>query len=430
MKIRNQLIKAMTLTLLTSGVQAGVFFQDSFESADILSTNEEGFRWGSLNRTSIVRDDQFIVWKGRGTGSKAEDGPVAGRKWEGSDGRHALRFRYPAGEAFAEQRFDMGEAHGELWISYWVRVPINYSHDNVDGSAANNKFFSLWMDGYSNKGEGSSFWLSMEPAGGGNTDLAFTYSKGGHTASIAMQQHKPFINKATDRGKWMQVVMHLKNASYNGAKDGVIETWRRWADESSFTQLHKAANIPFRTPSQGPQGFKTGYLLGWANGAYGQDTEWLLDDFKLSDTSLLSITDGGCQPKHSLSRNPGKGSDVSYAFDGDLSNWVYFQGVGQHIDTQFCEERTLSSVKIAFHKGDKRQYMFKVQTSEDGVNYVDHYEGISSGTLNGKFETFEFPEVSTRRVRIVGQGNTENDWNSYREIEFSQSDLAGCAAPQ
>ena len=141
------------------------------------------------------------------------------------------------------------------------------------------------MDEYN--GDGSTFWLSMESAGNGNTNLAFTYNLGSNSGALAYRQHMPFINVETDKGKWMQMVIHLKAQSAEGINDGVVETWRRWESETEFTKFHEQFDVPFKLPDDGPNGFQRGYLLGWANGAYLEDTEWLIDAFTLSTTSLL-----------------------------------------------------------------------------------------------------------------------------------------------
>tara|TARA_R110002049_G_scaffold239433_2_gene412642 strand:+ start:13741 stop:14484 length:744 start_codon:yes stop_codon:yes gene_type:complete len=212
-----------------------------------------------------------------------------GNDWNAIDGQYSLRFRYTVGEPMAEQRFNFSPQR-DIWLSYWIRVPINYQHGSGGGSATNNKFLALWTDGYSQSGQGSTFWLSLENAGGGNSYLAFTNTLGYGNASQGMQQHIAFINAATDKGKWMQMVVHLVAETSDGASDGIVQTWRRWENESNFTQLHDANNRQLRIPSNGPAGFSAGYLMGWANGTYDEITEWLIDDVTIANTSLLTVT--------------------------------------------------------------------------------------------------------------------------------------------
>jgi len=291
--------------------ELGLLFSDTFESGDMSTTNDDGFSWGGNNRTSIVFSDENInkqIWNNGITDILISDG----RDWSPKNGTNSLRFRYSAGTAMAEQRFDLGTPQKEVWYSYWTRVPENYYH-TTSGGAVNNKFFSMWTDGYSQAGVGSTFWLSMESSGSGNSNLAFTYSLGGNTSSLGMQQPTPFIDYQRDRNRWMKIVIHLKTESSENANDGVVETWRRWSDEDTFTKFHEKFDAPLRIPPGGPQGFKTGYLFGWANGAYTENTEWLLDDFKVSTTYFLD--NDPIKDDNSTSGRLGPSSSANLYFD-------------------------------------------------------------------------------------------------------------------
>lgn len=281
------LICIVALNLNAIPANAQVLIMDSFESIDMSATNAAGFSWGSMNRTSIVtqhpEDGNIVVFNGSSIYNIVNDG----RDWAAFDGDYSLRFRYPAGADWSEQRFDLGGAYPEIWISYWLRIPVNFSYG--PGNARNNKFFSLWMDGYENNGEGSTIWLGMEPNGLGAT-LGFTYSPGNLAGSVGYSQHKPFISIA-DRGKWVSVVIHVKAETSEGANDGILQTYLRWEDETAYTLFHEGLNLSLRIPPDGPPGFKRGYILGWANAAYEADTEWLVDSFTVSETSLLISDD-------------------------------------------------------------------------------------------------------------------------------------------
>jgi hypothetical protein len=267
---------------------AGIFLQDGFESADMSATsqiNTQGFQWRSNNRTSVVTMNAPC---------STPDTPVAvynngvicnvhsPRDWNNKNGNYGLRFRYPAGEPWAQQEFELGQAKKEIWIRYWLRVPVNFSHDGQ-----NYKFFSFYMDGYSTLGTGSTVWWNMLPNSNGNS-LAFNLGDGTSTGGWVWGTN-PFIKVPDDRGRWMQIVIHLKTESSPGASDGLVELWRRWDGESGFTQFDSHADLPLKLPNTGVQGWWQGYILGWANPGYLQDTEWLLDDFTLSDSSLLQV---------------------------------------------------------------------------------------------------------------------------------------------
>ncbi|EAQ42774.2 alginate lyase precursor [Polaribacter sp. MED152] len=93
----------------------------------------------------------------------------------------------------------------------------------------------------------------------------------------------------------------------------------------------------------------------------------------------------------------------------------------------YCK-KTVTSVKIYFHKGDSRTSSFKIATSVDGTNFTD-VTGIltSSGTTVG-FEDFDFsPFQEVQFIRIFGYGNSEGSgWNSYEEVQIFGND--SCAS--
>ncbi len=259
---------------------AEVKFFESFESGDMSSTNDQGFRWDRNNRTSIVTSDGVVY----SNGEKDVSIP-SGRDWEPKLGDHSLRFRYPAGQTMAEQRFDLGGDYREAWYKYWIRVPENYTHST--SSPSNNKFFATWMDGYSSQGDGPTAFWNLMSNGSGGSSIAVSYSDGGYSVAGGQMQIQPFIKVPEDRGRWMEVVYRVKASSNAGTSDGEIEFWRRWENESSFTQIHDVENALLPIPSAGPNGWSEGYIMGWANAPYSQDTEWLLDGFHVATSSLL-----------------------------------------------------------------------------------------------------------------------------------------------
>ncbi|MDO3722413.1 hypothetical protein QVZ43_11830 [Marinobacter sp. chi1] len=268
--------------LFISTGAAAPLLVDSFESGDLSATNADGFQWSSTNRTGVVTEDTLVYNKG-----PTNEVPSYNPDWTPKHGEHSLRFEYPPGKAWSEQRFKLGGAYRDIWFQYWVRVPVNYFHGQE--SPTNNKFFSLWMDGYSSKGEGPSiaweFWGDQD----GSSRIAFHYSAGGYTIMGTHQQMKPFISVPRDRGRWMEVTLHVKAASSSSANDGIIEFWRRWEDQSPSDRqlLHRTTNADIAAPPGGPNGWAAGYLMGWANAEYSEQTDWLIDYLTISTESLI-----------------------------------------------------------------------------------------------------------------------------------------------
>lgn len=263
----------------------GVQYFDSFESATLEQTNNSGFSWAGTNRTSIVSSTAEVYSNGQSINNPKPNG----RNWTAYAGEHSLRFRYPAGEAWTEQRYGLGKAYPEIWMSYWVRIPDNYTHGPI-GSPRNQKWGAIWTDDYSYKGDGPTVVFNMWPDGSGG-DSASTVSITNATNMNAghIESYSGFIKVPEDRGRWMHNVFYLKISSSSSTGDGIVRWWRRWQGEKEFTRLANLETVGL-WPNSGPKGFSKGYLLGWANGAYNEDTEFLIDNFTISTESLL-ITD-------------------------------------------------------------------------------------------------------------------------------------------
>ena len=274
-------------SFLTTVANGEPLLVDSFESGDMSGTNEAGFDWGGNNRTSVVTAEGVVYSNG-----EKDIAIPSGRDWDPKDGEHSLRFRYPAGQNMAEQRFDLGGAYPNLWYKYWLKVPINYSHST--STPTNNKFFATWMDGYSKSGDGPTVFWNLLSNGNGGSNIAVSHSDGGYTIGGPQMQSTPFIKVPEDRGRWMEVAIHVQASS--PTETGTIELWRRWENENSFTQIHLVEDAYLKIPSQGPNGWSEGYIMGWANAPYKVDTEWLLDSFAVSVDPLMSSGEVSTKP--------------------------------------------------------------------------------------------------------------------------------------
>ena len=278
----------MILSLFSLASQSQIFFEDGFESGDLSTTSSGGFSWGSLNRTSLVTQDpedgNVVIFNGSSIYNIVNDS----RDWTAKNGDNSMRFRYPSGQEMSEQRFFIGEYVPDLWVSYWIRVPVNFTHGSL-----NNKWLALWVENYDTQGDVT--WQTR-PNGSGGANLVV--QDGGVTSGEVLST--PFISVPGDRGRWMQVVVRVKTATSDGSEDGIIQFYRRWEGESTFTKLQEIldANV---WEAEG-DGIKYGYLMGWANDPYDENTEWLLDDFTLSTSSLLTTS-----PTYTLTVNSGSG---------------------------------------------------------------------------------------------------------------------------
>lgn len=257
-------------TFLATTAYGEPIFVDSFESGDMSATNDHGFEWGRNNRTSIATADTVVYNNG------TRENPInSDQNWDPKDGEHSLRFRYPAGEAMAEQRFNLGTHYEDVWVSYWIRIPLNFTQ-----GSKNSKFLSLWPATYDRAG--TVTWQTR-PNGAGGANLV--YQDGGVTNGET--DSTSFISVPDDRGRWMHVVAHVKASSGPHANDGTIQFFRRWEGEGSYTKIHEKLNANTWDDTSNVQGISEGYIMGWANDPYNQDTEWLLDEFAVHTQSPI-----------------------------------------------------------------------------------------------------------------------------------------------
>lgn len=272
---------------------------DSFESATFDAPNGPapaknliGFDWYNNQSFSICRDDGYVV---HGTVGPLDPpgGPYPDKEIEaapGSDGQHSVRVRYAAGREMTELSFQTAEYHTELWIGYWVKVPINFKHGSM-----NNKFLSIFPT-RSTYDKPGTLTIQTRPDGP-NGDARLVFQDGGVT--VGESGSVPFISYPGDQGRWMHVVMRFKRASGNTANDGAYQFFRRWQDESDYTLMHSKLNAQLFNTTD-PNGFKEGYVFGWANDPYVEDTEWFIDEFVVSDQPLVPVVNGPGQPDLTL----------------------------------------------------------------------------------------------------------------------------------
>lgn len=101
--------------------------------------------------------------------------------------------------------------------------------------------------------------------------------------------------------------------------------------------------------------------------------------------------------------------------DNNLATRWSAQGDGQSITYDLGSAKNVNGVRIAFYLGNQRKTLFDVHVSTDKSNWLVAFSGAGAG-LSEALESFTFPTVAARYVRIVGHGNNVSDWNSLTEF--------------
>jgi hypothetical protein len=198
-------------------------------------------------------------------------------------------------------------------MKYDIYIPSNYNHRS-DGTSNNKGFMHLWAgiaSGYRGdtrtapilgpnfhpNGNGTSnirMWAGARVNGSTVTlDYHWGYGDGiietDHTwAELGLQGYNANAITQNDFGKWMTITIHAKKASIAN-NDGIYELWKKdW--EGAQTKLIDIPDGPWwHTKPDGTDGtgFQYGYLLGWANSGWNEDTTLYIDNIEFSETSLL-----------------------------------------------------------------------------------------------------------------------------------------------
>lgn len=290
------------------------------------------------------------------------------------------------GRVFIENcssRVDLGDAANFHFVKQkvWARwLNPEYGYPNVlnDGG-------SLWVLGYKTEPNGTAF----ETKNGGSTEIL-----GGCSSNYSpyVPSNRPAI--LNNKSK-VSAIFHTSGRSQcdsNGCKFfKTLVTEIRQGDTESLT-LEETLN---RKDAQ--HAFVSLYV---GTGSNVPETP--------GEGSKLNIV----ATTASATQVPNVAANT---LDNNLSTRWAAQGDGEWIEYDLGSIKTVSRTRIAWYSGDTRTSNFEIQVSSDGTIWANVYSATSSGTTLQP-EEYDFADIAGRYVRIVGRGNSDNDWNSITEI--------------
>lgn len=130
---------------------------------------------------------------------------------------------------------------------------------------------------------------------------------------------------------------------------------------------------------------------------------------RMSQLRIRSAADDGTHDGH--------GPEM--AIDGDFdpaSRWSS-KMPGKELVLDMGMPQTLKEIGLAFYKGNERATYFAVATSQDGSDYLPLIERAESAGTTTAIERFDFDDRVVRFIKVIGQGNSSNEWNSIVEVQ-------------
>ncbi|MCX2830606.1 discoidin domain-containing protein [Microbulbifer thermotolerans] len=139
-------------------------------------------------------------------------------------------------------------------------------------------------------------------------------------------------------------------------------------------------------------------------------------------SSLYGVSAFAIDPV-SVTASSNDGNIPENTLDNNLETRWSAIGDGQWIEYDLGKNYIVKDVQIAFYKGDQRTATMEIQVSSDGNTWESLFYGDQpSKTLD--LQIFDVDDTEARYVRIVGYGNTSNNWNSFTEVAISASEVA------
>jgi ribosomal protein L21E len=108
--------------------------------------------------------------------------------------------------------------------------------------------------------------------------------------------------------------------------------------------------------------------------------------------------------------------------DGNIGTIWSVQGRDQWIILELKTAFNIQHVKLAFQPNLKREFFFDIYGSNDKVTWDPILSKSSSCAFSGNLQVFDFPESKAEKeykyVKVVGQGNSVDQWNYIAEFRI------------
>jgi len=111
------------------------------------------------------------------------------------------------------------------------------------------------------------------------------------------------------------------------------------------------------------------------------------------------------------------GTSAQNVLDGDLTTRWSNDNYGAALELDLGQPRQLDGAGVGFYQGAQRIAHFELRASTDRTSWTTVYAGNSSGD-SSQLHFYSWPTLTARYLRLVGFGNSINDWNSVTEVRL------------
>ena len=259
MKSKRFLLLFCLLSLFPYFANAEVFFSDGFESGDFSYTDPtSGADWGDTTSVTVSTDSVR-------TGSYSAKFTYWGDVDLGED-------------AWSELRFFLGSELTEVYVSFYILFPSDFVIRDTP-STDNTKLTYIWGDSYAD--DKNKIGIEFEE------ELKFllkarkldgfpSCSDSSSTGYISTAGLYDFTSK---RGDWMNIEYRYKLDS--GSGDGAVQMW-----VDGVLALDDDPLAWDGAPCGLNEFLQHGYLMGWSNSGFDEDTYVYIDDVVFSTTRI------------------------------------------------------------------------------------------------------------------------------------------------
>ena len=207
---------------------------------------------------------------------------------------------------------------------------------------------------------------------------------------------------------------------WNGEKNVAFAVWGNDSMTDEIDGLQPGEEMHFRVwrQSTGREYDQITLEYSEGNGVYAVNGIYVV-------SKLNAVYGDGPSNKISVVTVEASGHDGNLpenTLDGNLDTRWSSEGNEEWIKYDLEKYQNIELLNIAWFRGDKRKAYYTIQVSADGNEWVDVFSGESSGqTIQPEPHTFD--SVEGRYVRIIGNGNSSNDWNSVTVVEIWGDDV-------